>query len=76
MMFEHIEYILKQTPNLKDLFLWGWYHLLDAKKWEILLSMHCSKLIKLELICTDPIYDDTFDQLSDDFEKECKTSVF
>ena len=51
-MFEHVEYLLKQTPNLKDLFLWGWYHLLDAKKWKLLLSVYCPKLIKLELICT------------------------
>jgi hypothetical protein len=30
--FVHVEYILKHTPNLEDLFLCGWCHLLDAKK--------------------------------------------
>ena len=45
--FEHIEYILNHTSNLKDLFLWGWYHLVNAKKWKLLLSVQCPKLIKL-----------------------------
>ncbi|CAF1128886.1 unnamed protein product [Didymodactylos carnosus] len=74
--FEHVEYLLKHTPNLKDLFLWGWYHLLDANKWELLLSVQCPKLIKLELICTGPIYNNNFDQASDDFEQKCKITPF
>jgi hypothetical protein len=56
--FEHIEYILNQTPNLKDLFLWGWYHLANATKWKLLLSVQYPKLIKLELKITGPIFDD------------------
>lgn len=74
--FEHVEYLLKHTLNVKDLFVWGWDHLLNAKRWELLLSMQCSKLIKLELICTGHIYDDDFDQAIDHFEKECKTTPF
>jgi hypothetical protein len=74
--FEDVEYLLKQTPNLKDLFLWGWYHLLNAKKWESLLSVECPKLLKLEFICTGPIGDDDFDQAIDDFEQECNAIPF
>ncbi len=76
MIFEHVEYILKQTPNLKDLFLWGWYHLFNAKKLENLLSMQCPNLVKLELVCTGPIWDDNFDQAIDNFEQDYKTSAF
>ncbi len=75
-MFEHVEYILKQTPNLKDLFLWGWYHLLNAKKLENLLSVQCPNLVKLELVCTGLIGEDNFDQAIDNFEQDCKTSAF
>jgi hypothetical protein len=74
--FEHVEYLLKLTPNLKDLFLRGWYHLLNAKKWELLLSTLCPKLLKLELICIGPIGNDDFDQAADDFDQECKTTPF
>jgi hypothetical protein len=76
MMFEHVEYILKQTPNLKDLFLWGWYHLLNAKKLENLLSIQCPNLVKLELVCTGLIGEDNFDQAIDNFEQDYKTSAF
>lgn len=74
--FEHVEYLLKHTPNVKDLFVWGWYHLLNAKRWELLLSMQCPKLIKFEFICTGPAYNDDFDQAIDGFEEECKTTPF
>jgi hypothetical protein len=74
--FEHIEYILNQTPNLKDLFLWGWYHLANANKWKLLLSIQCPKLMKLELKLTGPIFDEDFDQALDNFEQECKTTPF
>ncbi|CAF1317683.1 unnamed protein product [Rotaria sordida] len=74
--FEHVEYFLRHTSNLKDLFLWGWYHLLDARKWEILLSVYCLKSIKFELVCTGHIGDDNFHQAIDDFEQTCKTIPF
>jgi hypothetical protein len=74
--FECIEYLLKHAPNLKDLFLWGWYHLLNARKWELLLSMYCPKLIKFELICTGRIGDHDFDQAIHDFEQEYQTISF
>ncbi|CAF1490519.1 unnamed protein product [Rotaria sp. Silwood1] len=74
--FEHVEYLLKQTSNLKKLFMWGWYHLLDAKKWESLLSIYCMKLINFQLICTGPIFDDNFDQAIDDFQQICQATSF
>jgi len=74
--FEHVEYLLKLTPNLKDLFLWGWYHLLNAKKWELLLSTLCPKLLKLELICIGRIGDRGFNRAAYDFDQECKTTPF
>jgi hypothetical protein len=76
MMFEHVEYILKQAPNLKDLFLWGWYHLLNAKKLENLLLVQCPNLVKLELVCTGFSWDDNLDQAVDNFEQDRKTSAF
>ncbi|CAF1018497.1 unnamed protein product [Adineta steineri] len=75
-MFEHVEYILKHTPNLTVLFLWGWWHLLDAKKWEALLSTYCPKLLKLDLICTANVYDDDFGDAEDNFEQDCATIRF
>jgi hypothetical protein len=76
MIFEHVEYILKHTPNLQDLFLWSWYNLLNAKKWAEILSVQCPKLLKVELICTGPIGDNYFHQASDDFEQECAIIPF
>ncbi|CAF2234532.1 unnamed protein product [Rotaria magnacalcarata] len=76
MTFEHVEYLLKHTPNLQDLFLWSWYHLLSAKKWELILSVQCPKLLKLALICTGPIGDDYFHQASNNFQQECATIPF
>ncbi|CAF1343541.1 unnamed protein product [Rotaria sordida] len=75
-MLEHVEYLLKHTPNLKDLFVWGWYHLLDAKRWKSLLSMQCPKLKKFELICSGPTDDNDFDQAIEDFERKCKKTPF
>ena len=74
--FEHVEYLLAQTPNLKSLFLWGWSHLTDAKKWELLLSKYCPQLMKLELICTGYVCDEIFDDAIDHFEHECRTNPF
>ncbi|CAF1383756.1 unnamed protein product [Adineta ricciae] len=74
--FEHVEYILKQVPHLKDLFLWGWKHLLDAKRWETLLSIQCSKISKFELTCTGPVCDDDFDDAIDSFQEECAITPF
>ena len=34
------------------------------------------QLLKLELICTGPVWHDDFDQASDDFEEECTTVSF
>ncbi|CAF3892858.1 unnamed protein product [Rotaria sp. Silwood1] len=73
---EHIEYLLKQTPSLKKSFIWGWYHLLDANRWEYLLSMYCTKLRSFQLICTGPTFSDSFDQSIDDFEQTCQKSPF
>ncbi|CAF3662063.1 unnamed protein product [Rotaria sordida] len=74
--FEHVEYLLKHTQNLKKLFMWGWYHLFDAMKWEFLLSMYCSKLIKFHLICSGPIWSDEFDQIIDNFQQIYPTRLF
>ncbi|UJR38744.1 hypothetical protein I4U23_031409 [Adineta vaga] len=76
MTFEHIEYLLKHTPNLQDLCLRSWHHLLSANKWESILSVQCPKLLKLELICTGPIGDDYFHQASDNFQQECAIIPF
>ncbi|CAF3696075.1 unnamed protein product [Rotaria sordida] len=74
--FEHVEYLLKHTQNLKKLFMWGWYHLFDAMKWELLLSIYCSKLIKFHLICSGPIWSDEFDQIIDNFQQIYPTRLF
>ena len=74
--FEHVEYLLGQTPNLKSLFLWGWSHLTDAKKWELLLSKYCPQLMKLELICAGYICDEIFYDAANRFEHECRTNPF
>ncbi|CAF1145961.1 unnamed protein product [Rotaria sp. Silwood1] len=75
-MFEHVEYLLQQTPNLEELILSGWYHLLDAKKWELLLSTQCPKLIKFELICLGDVYDNSFKKAADNFEQEYNITLF
>ena len=68
--FEHIEYLLKHTPNLKDLFLWSnRYHLLNANKWESLLSLQCPKWIKFELRCVGYDDDNNYERISKHFEK-------
>ncbi|CAF0958647.1 unnamed protein product [Rotaria sordida] len=74
--FEHVEYLLKQTPNLKKLFIWGWYPLLHAKKWESLLSIYCTKLINFQLICTGYIFYDNFGHAIDDFKQICQVTSF
>ncbi|CAF3999830.1 unnamed protein product, partial [Rotaria sordida] len=74
--FEHVEYLLKQTPNLKKLFIWGWYPLLHAKKWESLLSIYCTKLINFQLICTGYIFYDNFGHAIDDFQQICQVTSF
>ncbi len=75
--FEHIEYLLKYTPNLKDLSLWSWqYHLLDEKKWRLLLSIQYPQLIKFQLGCTGYDNDDYFEKISKKFEKKCSRKPF
>ena len=74
--FEHVEYLLGQTPNLKSLFLWGWSHLTDPKKWQWVLLKYCPQLLKLELICTGHIYDEIFYNAGNHFEQECRTNPF
>ncbi len=76
MTFTHVEYLLKLTPNVKNLFLWGGDDLLDAKKWEMLLSIQCQRLLELEFVCTGPMYDFGFDQEIHNFKQECKTIPF
>jgi hypothetical protein len=73
---EHVEYLLAQTPNLKRLFVWSWSHLTDAKKWELLLSKYCPKLLKLRLTFTGEIFDESFKGAVDHFEEECRTNSF
>jgi len=75
-MFEHVEYLLQQTPNLKEVVLSGLYHVPNAKKWELLLSIQCPKLIKFELLCLGGVYDDSFYQAIDDFEQECSITLY
>ncbi|CAF1377166.1 unnamed protein product [Adineta steineri] len=74
--FEHIEYILKHTPNIKDLTFSISVDLLDAKKWEFLLSVYCPKLLKFVLSCNGPTDDYDFEEASNDFEEECKATTF
>ncbi|CAF1112798.1 unnamed protein product [Adineta steineri] len=75
-MLGHVEYILKHTPNIKDLFLWGWCHLLDAKKWESLLLIYCPKLLKLEFLYTGSDRDDDFVKAVRTFRQDCATIRF
>ncbi|CAF1302913.1 unnamed protein product [Didymodactylos carnosus] len=75
-MFEQIEYLLQQTPNLKELFLSGWYHIPNAKKWELLLSIQCPKLIKFYLSCRGGAYNADFYQAIDDFAEECNITPY
>ena len=74
--FEHVEYLLGQKPNLKSLFVWGWSHLNNAKKWELVLPKYCPQLLKLELICTGYNRDDVFYDAIEDFDQECRTNPF
>ena len=74
--FEHVEYLLTRTPNLKSLFLWGWCHLTDANKWEALLATHCPKLVKLDLICTSDVCEEIFDEAMEHFQDECRASSY
>jgi hypothetical protein len=75
--FEHIEYLLKYTPNLKDLSLWSWQnHLLDEKKWRLLLSIQYPQLIKFRLGCTGYDDDNYFEEISTKFEKKCSRKPF
>jgi hypothetical protein len=76
MTFEHIEYVLKHTPNLTKLIICNNYHLLDAKKWEVLLSVRCLRLVEFELICHGDDHDDDYDKAGSDFEKECQATTF
>ena len=75
-MFEQIEYLLQQTPNLKELVLSGWYHTPNAKKWELLLSIQCPKLIKFDLSCWGGAYDAVFYDAIEDFVEECNITMY
>ena len=68
--FDHMEYLLGQTSNLKSLHRCGWSHLTDAKKWQLLLSKCCPQLMKLELICTGYLCDEIFNDDVHLFEQE------
>ncbi|CAF0927527.1 unnamed protein product [Adineta steineri] len=75
--FEHIEYILKHTPNLKRLILsCYWFPLLDAKKWELLLSTQCPSLVEFELGCNGDDDDNAYEKAGRVFDKRCKTRTF
>ncbi|CAF1484315.1 unnamed protein product [Rotaria sordida] len=74
--FQRVESLLKQTPNVKKLFIWGWYPLLHAKKWESLLPIYCTKLINFQLICTGYIFYGNFGQAIDDFQQICQVTSF
>ena len=75
-MFEQIKYLLHQTPNLKELVLWGWYQTPNAKKWEVLLSIQCPKLMKIDLSCFGGAYDADFHQAIYDFAEECNITLY
>ncbi|CAF1440855.1 unnamed protein product [Adineta steineri] len=74
--FNHIKYILKHTPNLQGLFLSIRPNLLNAKRWEKILSSKFPNLLKFELTCTDYMYGDysavVYERL-ETFERECQT---
>ncbi|CAF1018443.1 unnamed protein product [Adineta steineri] len=76
-MLEHVEYILKHTPNLTDLFLWGSWHLLDAKKWESLLSTYCPKLLKFKFSYAGyTFWDDDFIEAAHNLRQDFATRRF
>ena len=70
--FQHVECLLGQTPNLKGLFLWGWSHLIDAQKWQLILSKHCPRLTKFELNSTGKVLKNVVRR----FERERWTNSF
>lgn len=74
--FEHVEYLLGHIPNVQRLVLWGWSQIIDAKKWESLLSTLCPKLLKLELLCLGLIGDQRFGSAMFYFEEECRVASF
>ncbi|CAF4008494.1 unnamed protein product [Adineta steineri] len=74
--FEHIEYILKHTPNVKDLTFNSFVHLLDAEKWALLLSVYCPKLLKFVLSCDGPIIDDDFEDAYYYSKAKCERTTF
>lgn len=75
--FEHIEYILKHTPNLKRLILSSyWFPLLDAKKWELLLSVQYARLVEFEFACNGDDDDNAYEKAGRVFKKKCKTRTF
>ncbi|CAF0997311.1 unnamed protein product [Adineta steineri] len=80
MSFKHVKYLLRQTPDLQYLILSGQKHLLKAKRWEKLLSLNCSRLLKFKFTCANYIYDENyqydFGQLLDTFEEDCETSFW
>ncbi|CAF3022147.1 unnamed protein product [Rotaria socialis] len=77
MTFKHVEYLLEHTPNLQDLFLWSWYHLLSEKKMEIDTISPMFEIVKTCInMYWAPIGDDYFHQASDDFQQECGTIPF
>ncbi|UJR07280.1 hypothetical protein I4U23_011568 [Adineta vaga] len=77
MSFKHIKYILRQTPHLRYLVLFGQKYLLKAKRWENLLSLYCPYLVKFKFICANFIYDEDyrcdFNRLIDNFEEQSET---
>ncbi|CAF4151805.1 unnamed protein product, partial [Rotaria sordida] len=54
----------------------NWFHLLDAKKWELLLSVQCSKLLEFELVCNGDDDDNDYGKAGHDFEEECRATTF
>jgi Fe-S-cluster containining protein len=75
--FEHIQYLLKHAPNLKDLCLSSdQYYLLNAKKWQSLITSRCMKLIKFQLRCRGYDDDTQYERISKHFENICRKKSF
>ncbi|CAF1209096.1 unnamed protein product [Adineta ricciae] len=75
-VFEHLRYLLKHTPNLKKLIIYNEWHLLDVEKWEWLLSGRCPRLIEFELSCNGDDCDRDYEKAGRVFEKACDTITF
>lgn len=70
--FEYVEFLLQQVPNVNQLKLMCHYLLMNANKWEQLLTKNCSKLQMFELVSSDSYYNTPpiFNELQSSFSTE------